>query len=108
MHSPSLQNFLVLVIGALLDEIKTDTLHEMIITWNLGFGRISGVALPSIRLPPRPTSHPVMSHSVAGCLGADSGLLFSFILLCADHVRRGVLINHRLGLLDLAVGQEDK
>lgn len=108
MHSQSLQSFLVLVIGALLDEIKTDTLHEMVITWNLGFGQISGQALPSLLLPPRPTSHPVVSHSEPAASRADSRLLFSFILLCADHVRLRVLINHRLGLLDLAVGQGDK
>ena len=57
-----------------------------------------------------PTSYPVMSHGSqpTALPRATSRLLFSFILLCAGHVRLRVLIGCGLGLLDLVVGQGDK
>ena len=57
-----------------------------------------------------PTSYPVMSHGSqpTALPRATSRLLFSFILLCAGHVRLRVLIDCGLGLLSLVVGQGDK
>lgn len=76
----------------------------MVVTWNLGFGWISGRALPAL-LPPHDES-----QCTANCPSErDSRLLFSFILLHAGHVRHRVLIDHRVGLLNLVVvGQGDK
>lgn len=76
----------------------------MVVTWNLGFGWISGRAPPAL-LPPHDES-----QCTANCPSErDSGLLFSFILLHAGHVRHRVLIDHRVGLLNLVVvGQGDK
>lgn len=82
----------------------------MAVTWHQGFGWISGKALPALLPAPGPTSHPLMSHGAhrTALPGTDSRLLFSFIPLCAGHVRLRVLIDHWLGLLNLVVGPGDK
>lgn len=76
----------------------------MVVTWKLGFGWISGRELPAL-LPSNGES-----HLTANCPSErDSGLLFSFILPHAGHVRRRVLLDHWVGLLNLVVvGPGDK
>lgn len=75
-----------------------------VVTWNLGFGWISGRALPAL-LPPHDESQCTSQLPFRERLKA----LFSFILLHAGHVRHRVLIDHPVGFLNLVVvGQGDK
>ena len=107
MHSHSLENFCVLGIGAILDKIEADAL----VRWQShGMGFLDGFQAEFCLPSACPTSYPVMSHGSqpTALPRATSRLLFSFILLCAGHVRLRVLIDCGLGLLSLVVGQGDK
>lgn len=97
------------MIGAFLDRIKTDTLLRR---QSHGIWVLDGF---QAELCP-PSSHPLDLPPTLWWVTALSLLpfqerlkaLFSFILLCTGHVRLRVLIDHRLGLLNLVVGQGDK